>query len=91
VIRIDPSQVRITRDQVIDELKAQGVGTSVHFIPIHLHPYYRDTFGWTGADFPVASDVAERILSLPLYPGLESADIDYVVDVLTGLLKRNRR
>ncbi len=91
VVQIDPEQVSVSRDQLIEDLKADGIGTSVHFIPVHLHPYYRDTYGLTPAALPRASRVAERALSLPLYPSLEPADIDYVVDTLAAHLRRARR
>ncbi|HKD68839.1 MAG TPA: DegT/DnrJ/EryC1/StrS family aminotransferase [Candidatus Binataceae bacterium] len=91
VIRIDPSQLRINRDQMIDLLKERHIGVAVHFIPLHLHPYYRDTYGYTPADFPNASAAFERIISLPIYPRLTGADIQDVIAAVTGIVREYRR
>ena len=76
---------------MIDLLKRQGIGTSVHFIPLHLHPYYRDNYGYTPKDYPVASEVFERIISLPIYPKMTEAEVQYVIEVLIALIKTHRR
>src|SRR5213593_333236 len=60
VLRLHPPALRIGRDRFIEELAARNIGTSVHFIPIHLHPYYRDKYGYRAADFPVAHDGFQR-------------------------------
>jgi dTDP-4-amino-4,6-dideoxygalactose transaminase len=91
VIRIDPHQLRIDRDQMIALLKERNIGVAVHFIPLHLHPYYRDTYGYTPADFPCASAAFERIISLPIYPRLTAADIEDVVTAITDLTREYRR
>jgi lipopolysaccharide/colanic/teichoic acid biosynthesis glycosyltransferase len=75
----------IHRNQLIEELKQRGIGTSVHFIPLHTHPYYRDTWGYRQGDFPVAEDYFDRCLSLPLYPAMSDADQDRVIDALTDI------
>jgi dTDP-4-amino-4,6-dideoxygalactose transaminase len=66
------------RDAVIEALKADGIGTSVHFIPLHLHPYYRRTYGYSRGDFPAAESAFEHEISLPIYPGLTDDDVDRV-------------
>lgn len=91
VVRVDPSRVHLTRDQLIEELKAAGIGTSVHFIPVHMHPYYRDNFGYAPADFPVASQAAEQAMSLPLFPTMEPEDVAYVADILADRMRRALR
>jgi perosamine synthetase len=91
VIRIDPRQLRIDRDRMIDLLKQRNIGVAVHFIPLHLHPFYRDTYGYAPADFPNASAAFERIISLPLYPSLTDADIADVVGAVTDLAREYRR
>jgi lipopolysaccharide/colanic/teichoic acid biosynthesis glycosyltransferase len=60
----------------------RGIGTSVHFIPLHLHPYYRDTWGYRPGDFPVAEDYFNRCISLPLYPAMSDEDQTRVIDAL---------
>ncbi len=68
----------IDRGAVIERLKADGIGTSVHFIPLHLHPYYRRTYGYAPGDFPNAERAYEREISLPIYPDLVLEDVDRV-------------
>lgn len=67
------------RDELVEKLKAEGIGTSVHFIPIHKHPYYRDTYGYQNHDYPIANRVFERSLSLPIYPGMTDVEVDYTI------------
>lgn len=68
------------RDEVIEKLKKRKIGTSVHFIPIHLHPYYKNTFNYRYEDYPVANEVFEKSLSLPIYPDMSDKEIDYVIE-----------
>jgi len=68
------------RDELYEKLKEQGVCTSVHFIPVHKHPYYRDTYGYRDGDYPVANKVFDQSLSLPIYPGLTAAEAEYVAE-----------
>jgi len=76
------------RAGVIEELRRAGIGTSVHFIPLHLHPYYRRTYGHRPGDFPVAEAQYEREISLPIYPDLTDAEVDRVVEALGAALRR---
>jgi dTDP-4-amino-4,6-dideoxygalactose transaminase len=91
VIQLDLEQLRISRDEFITLLKQEDIGTSVHFIPLHLHPYYRDTFGYRPEDFPTASAVFERIVSLPIYTKMTEADVERVIETVKRLVKRHRR
>jgi perosamine synthetase len=74
------------RAEVIEALKADGIGTSVHFIPLHLHPYYRRTYGYAPGDLPVAERQYEREISLPIYPDLADEDVDRVARSLNRAL-----
>lgn len=67
------------RDEVIETLKQRGIGCSVHFIPIHKHPYYKKRYGYKEEDYPVANAVFEQSLSLPIYPDMREEEIDYVI------------
>ena len=67
------------RDEVIEELKSRGVGCSVHFIPVHKHPYYKDKYGYKDSDYPVANRVFEQSLSLPIFPDMSDEEVDYVI------------
>jgi len=91
VIQLRPDRLKITRDQFIEALKEQGIGTSVHFIPLHLHPYYRDKFGYAPDDFPRATEAYHRIISLPIYPKMTDPNIDHVIDAVTQVLQEHRR
>ncbi len=91
VVRVRPERLTIGRDQVIVQLTEAGIGTSVHFIPLHEHSYYRDVLGYRAADFPNATAAFARTISLPLFPGMHPADIDRVADTLGSILRRHRR
>jgi dTDP-4-amino-4,6-dideoxygalactose transaminase len=90
-IRLELERLTIGRDEVIEQLDALGVGTSVHFIPIHLHPYYRDKYGWRPEDFPVALDAFRRLISLPLHSGMSDEDVEHVVASVRDVLDHARR
>jgi dTDP-4-amino-4,6-dideoxygalactose transaminase len=91
VLQLQLERLRIDRNTFIELLKRQNIGTSVHFIPLHLHPYYRDSFGYRSEDFPQASAVFQRTVSLPIYPAMTEADIRYVSDVVTATVNQHRR
>ena len=91
VIRLKLNRLKIDRDRFIEDLRERGVGTSVHFIPLHLHPYYRDTFGYARRDFPTASNVYGGIISLPIYPGMSEQDIGYVIEAVRGIAEEHGR
>jgi perosamine synthetase len=90
-VRLAVERLRIDRAAVIEALRERGIGTSVHFIPLHRHSYYRRTLDVGPADFPGAEDLFRRSLSLPLYPGLDPADVDRVAGTLLDVLQENRR
>jgi perosamine synthetase len=90
-VRLAVERLRIDRGAVIEALRERGIGTSVHFIPLHRHSYYRRTLGVGPADFPGAEDLFRRCLSLPLYPGLDPADVDRVAGTLLDVLQEHQR
>ena len=91
VIQLDLDRLRITRNEFIRQLQQAGIGCSVHFIPLHLHPFYRDMWGYQPNDLPVSNMVFQRIISLPLYSKMTEADNDRVIDTVRNLVKANRR
>ena len=91
VLRLRPGVLRIGRDRFIEELATCNIGTSVHFTPIHLHPYYRDKYGYQATAFPVAYDSFQRMLSLPLNPRLSDQDVADVIDAVRDVVRRHRR
>ena len=87
VLRLNLGEISITRSEMIEKLKERGIGTSVHFIPLHMHPYYRKTYGYCAEDFPVASRQYERYLSLPIFSGMTLAQVDYVIESVLEIIK----
>jgi len=91
VLRLVPGVLRIDRDGFVEELRQRNIGTSVHFIPIHLHPYYRDKYRYQPDSFPVANSNYQRMLSLPLSAGLSDADARDVIEAVLDVVRRHRR
>jgi len=91
VLRLRLEALRISREQFIEELRDRNIGTSVHFIPIHLHPYYRDKYGYHPEDFPVAFQNYRRMVSLPLSPGLTDQDVADVIEAVLEVVKEFKR
>jgi dTDP-4-amino-4,6-dideoxygalactose transaminase len=91
VLRLDQARLRIDRAAFIEELRALNIGTSVHFIPLHLHPFYRDTYGYKPQDFPVASAVYAQAISLPIYSRMSEQDLNDVVEAVRDLVVSHRR
>ncbi|GAG51266.1 unnamed protein product, partial [marine sediment metagenome] len=89
-IRLRPDTLRIDRAEFIDALKAEGIGTSVHFIPLHRHPYYRDRFALQPSDFPVADAAYQHLISLPLYTRMTMRDVDDVVRAVCKVIDQHR-
>jgi dTDP-4-amino-4,6-dideoxygalactose transaminase len=88
VLRLRLGALRIGRNQFIDELTALNIGTSVHFIPIHLHPFYQQKYRYKPDQFPVAYQSYQRMLSLPLHPMLTDADVSDVVGAVLDVVQR---
>jgi len=88
-IRLRLKSLKIDRDEFIDELKRAGVGCSVHWRPLHLHPYYQKTFGWRAKDFPVATAQWKRLVSLPIFPGMREDEIAHVIRTVKRICKRH--
>ncbi|MBL8953703.1 MAG: DegT/DnrJ/EryC1/StrS aminotransferase family protein [Myxococcaceae bacterium] len=90
-IRLRLDRWTIDRARFIDELKARGITCSVHWMPLHLHPYYRETYGTGPGLFPVAEDVWPRLVSLPLFPGMTEAEQGEVIGAIAELQKLHGR
>ena len=91
VLRLRPEALRIDRDRFITALAERNIGASVHFIPIHLHPYYRDRYGYAPDAFPVAHANYRRMLSLPLSPRLSDQDVADVIEAVRDVVRTHRR
>jgi perosamine synthetase len=88
IVKLNLEMLSIERDRFVQELKDRGIGASVHFIPLHIHPYYRDTYGFKPEDFPVAFKTYKRIISLPVYPKMTEEDVERVIAGVTDVCKR---
>ena len=91
VIQLELERLSINRRDFIEALRQKNIGTSVHFIPLHLHPYYRNTFGYRPGDFANASAVFEHIISLPIYPKMTESDVNDVVEAVRSIVEEYRR
>jgi dTDP-4-amino-4,6-dideoxygalactose transaminase len=90
-IRLNLEKLTINRAQLINELKKCGVGAGVHFMPVHQHLYYKDTFSLEDKNYPVASAMFPRLVSLPIYPGMQEHQVDKVINVLIDVLNKFKR
>jgi len=88
ILRIQPELMGLTRNQFIEELKRRGVGTSVHFIPLHLHPFYAEKYGYRLGDFPNAENAYSRCVSLPIFPDMRYCEVERVVTAVTEVVKQ---
>jgi len=77
------------RDRVLEELKKRGVGCSVHFIPVHKHPYYKNKYCYKDSDYQVANRVFKHSLSLPIYPDMKDIEVDYVIKNVLEIVSSN--
>jgi perosamine synthetase len=91
VIRLRLDRLQINRTELIEKLNNAGVGVSVHYTPLHMHPYYRDTFGYAPEDLPCMAAVYPQIITLPLYPSLREEEIDYICQTLVNLIAQFRK
>ena len=90
-IRLRLDRLRVNRAEVIDALKAAGITTSVHWMPLHMHPYYREKYGYKAEDFPVAARLYPELITLPLYADMTEAEVSYVCEKLKQTLRGNLR
>ena len=86
-LRLRLDKLTITRNEFIEQLKKNGIGSSVHWRPLHLHPYYAERCNWSANYFPNANYLWERVVSLPLFPSMTSEEIDRVVGVVRDLCR----
>jgi perosamine synthetase len=83
-IRLNLSKLSANRGEIFRALRGENIGVNIHYIPVHLHPYYRDRFSYTGGEFPVAEDAYERLISLPMSHAMRDTDVE---DVIWGVTK----
>ena len=85
ILRLNLDALRIDRSKFIEHLRSANIGVSVHWIPLHLHPYYRDTYGYRPKDFPVAFCEYQRMISLPIYSAMTDEDVADVIQAVTQI------
>jgi len=90
MLRLNLNQLEIDRAQFIEALKARNIGVSVHFIPLHLHPYYRTTYGYQAEDFPLAYREYQREISLPIYSKMSDQDVQDVIEAVSNIVATHR-
>jgi len=90
-IRLRLDALSIDRAEFIEELRVRNIGTSVHFIPVHIQPYYQQRYGFAPDDFPVTMTEFNRLISLPLYPRMTDTDVDDVVSAIRDIVAAHRR
>ncbi|HOX29970.1 MAG TPA: DegT/DnrJ/EryC1/StrS family aminotransferase [Candidatus Paceibacterota bacterium] len=90
VIKLDLEMLSIGRGQFIEELKIRNIGSSVHFIPLHLHPYWKEIYSFKESDFPAAAAVYQQIVSLPIFPDMSENDITNVIDAVADIIGKNQ-
>jgi dTDP-4-amino-4,6-dideoxygalactose transaminase len=85
IIQLRSAEWQIGRNDLIEKLNKVGIGTSVHYIPVHMHSYYAGKYGWQPRDFSMAQQLAETVISLPLYPALKDHEVTYIIDHILQL------
>jgi len=88
VVQLELETLDISRDRFIELMSEAGIGTSVHFIPLHIQPYWRDRYGFKPEDFPIAYNVYRRAVSLPIYPKMSDDDVLRVISAVKNILHR---
>ncbi|MEA3375893.1 MAG: UDP-4-amino-4,6-dideoxy-N-acetyl-beta-L-altrosamine transaminase [Chloroflexota bacterium] len=91
VIRLDPGQLTADRAQIFAALVAEGIGVNVHYVPVHLHPFYRERFGTSPGLCPVAEEAYGRLVTLPIFPRMSDEDVDDVIAAVRKVIGAYRR
>jgi perosamine synthetase len=86
VVRLDREEMGIDRGECYQALRSQGIGVNVHYVPVHLHPFYQNRFGTSRGLCPVAESAYEQILSLPMYPAMTDEDLMMVIETIRSLI-----
>ena len=91
IIRLALDQLTISRAEFINQLHEENIRTSVHYIPLHLHPYFKERFQFAPGDFPRTMECFERVISLPLYPRMTPADVRRVTTAIRAVVDKHRK
>ena len=85
IIQLKPAKWQISRNTLIEKLNKAGIGTSVHYIAVHMHSHYAGKYGWQPRDFPMAQQLSKTVISLPIYPALKDHEGTYIIDHIQRL------
>ena len=91
IIKIKKKYWTISRDKIIEEINDKGIGTSVHYIPIHMHSYYKRKYQFKNSDYPIAKDLSECVISLPIYPLLEAHSVTYIITIIKEIWEKYKK
>jgi dTDP-4-amino-4,6-dideoxygalactose transaminase len=86
MIQLNLERLKVGRREIFEALRAENIGTNVHYIPVHLHPYYQKRFGYHRGDFPKAENHYSRAITLPVFPKMSGKDIDDVIKVVKKVI-----
>ena len=89
-MRLNLDRLSIDRAAFIEEMKAAGVTCSVHWMPLHLHPYYKQTYSFVAEDYPVSNALWPRLVSLPIFPSMTDEEVEYVANAVKRICAENR-
>jgi dTDP-4-amino-4,6-dideoxygalactose transaminase len=87
IIRVCEEKLTIRRDEFINRINEKGIGTSVHFIPLHIMPFYKNKYGFKQEDFPVSYNNYLNSISIPIYPGLTKEQVNYIIESIIEIGK----
>lgn len=90
-VKLNLDKLTIDRNEFLKQMKEKGIGTSVHFIPLHIQPYYKNKYGFKANDFPVSNSVFKQIFSMPIYPKMTKKDVDRVIDVVKNIVNQYKK
>jgi perosamine synthetase len=90
-IRLKLEKLGVERSHVFRALRAENIGVNVHYIPVHLHPYYRERFGTRNGEYPVAEKAYESLISLPMFHSMTDQDVGHVVEAVNKILQHYAR
>ncbi|MEW6201170.1 MAG: UDP-4-amino-4,6-dideoxy-N-acetyl-beta-L-altrosamine transaminase [bacterium] len=91
VIRLRSEMLRVDRDHILRALRAENVNANIHYLPLHLHPYFRRTYNFKEGDFPTAEKIYQSIITLPLFPKMTDDDVQSVINALLKIIKYYRK
>ena len=91
MIKLKLEKLKVGRQKIFDALRAENIGVHVHYIPVHLQPYYQKNFGFKKRDYPIAEDFYERALTLPLYPKMSAGDVNDVINAVKKVINYYRK